>query len=118
MYDYVKLYLNLDVSFLADLYSLWRLTFLELFSLDCLYFLMLSSYAFKAMLYKTGMQLDTIAAPVLYQYINSIIPGGGGGGFCSVGQRHGKCHFPSKIYITLGINYLENLSNFLRKVLI
>ena len=30
----------------------------------------------------------------------------------------GKCHFPSKIYITLGINSWEKLSNFLRKVLI
>ena len=29
----------------------------------------------------------------------------------------GKCHFPSKIYITLGINSWEKLSNFLRKVL-
>ena len=30
----------------------------------------------------------------------------------------GKCDFPSKIYITLGINSWEKLSNFLRKVLI
>ena len=29
-----------------------------------------------------------------------------------------KRHFPSKIYIILGINSLEKLSNFLRKVLI
>ena len=29
-----------------------------------------------------------------------------------------ECHFPSKICITLGINSLEKLSNFLRKVLI
>ena len=29
-----------------------------------------------------------------------------------------ECHFPSKIYITLGMNSLEKLSNFLRKVLI
>ena len=29
-----------------------------------------------------------------------------------------ECHFPSKIYITLGINSLEKLSNFLRMVLI
>ena len=28
------------------------------------------------------------------------------------------CHFPSKIYITLVMNFLEKLSNFLRKVLI
>ena len=28
------------------------------------------------------------------------------------------CHFPSKIYITLGMNSLEKLSNFLRKVVI
>ena len=27
------------------------------------------------------------------------------------------CHFPSKIYITLGINSLQKLSNFLRKKL-
>ena len=29
-----------------------------------------------------------------------------------------ECHFPSKIYITLGMNSLEKLSNFLRMVLI
>ena len=29
-----------------------------------------------------------------------------------------RVSFPSKIYITLGINCLEKLSNFLRKVLI
>ena len=29
-----------------------------------------------------------------------------------------RVSFPSKIYITLGINSLEKLSNFLRKVLI
>ena len=29
-----------------------------------------------------------------------------------------ECHFPSKIYIKLGINSLEKLSNFLRMVLI
>ena len=28
------------------------------------------------------------------------------------------CHFPSKIYITLVMNFLEKLSNFLRKVVI
>ena len=29
-----------------------------------------------------------------------------------------KCHFPSGIYISLGINSLDILDNFLRKVLI
>ena len=29
-----------------------------------------------------------------------------------------ECHFPSKIYITLGMNSLEKLSNFLRMLLI
>ena len=29
-----------------------------------------------------------------------------------------KCHLPSKIYITCGINSLDKLSNFLKKVLI
>ena len=26
-----------------------------------------------------------------------------------------ECHFPSKIYVILGINYLEKLSNFFEK---
>ena len=43
--DYVNLYLNLDVAFLSDIYLQWRSVLMELFNLDCLYFLTLASFA-------------------------------------------------------------------------
>ena len=104
-YDYVNLYLNLDVAFLADIYLQWRSILLELFSLDCLYFLTLS-YAFEVMLYKTNLNLDIVSDPQLCQLINSNIRGE----FCSVCQRHVKAvnkdavkNFDSKL---LKSNYL------------
>ena len=82
--DYVNVYLNLDVVLLADIYLQWRSLLLELFDLDCLYFLTLSSYAIEAMYYKCGIKLDSISDPNLYHIINSNIRGG----LCSVGKRH------------------------------
>ena len=43
--DYVDLYLNLDVAFLADIYLQWHCVLMELFNLDCLYFRTLASFA-------------------------------------------------------------------------
>ena len=84
--DYVKLYLNMDVSLLADVYLQWRDTLMSLFDLDCLYYLTLASYAFEAFLYKTQTQLDCISDENLYQLITRNVRGG----FCSVGKRHVK----------------------------
>ena len=69
--DYVNMYLNLDVALLADIYLQWRSVLLELFYLDCLYFLTLSSYATETMYYKCGIKLDSISDPNLYHIINS-----------------------------------------------
>ena len=82
--DYVNVYLNLDVALLADIYLQWRSVLLELFDLDCLYFLTLSPYAIEAMYYKCGVKLDSISDPNLYHMINSNIRGG----LCSVDKRH------------------------------
>ena len=82
--DYVDLYLNLDVAFLADIYLQWRCVFTELFSLDCLDFLTLASFAIEAMYHKCELSLDSISDPNLYHMINRNIRGG----FCSVGKRH------------------------------
>ena len=82
--DYVDLYLNLDVAFLAVIYLQWRSVHLDLFNLDCLYFLTLVSFAIEAMYYKCEVSLDSISDPNLYHVINRNIRGG----FCSVGQRH------------------------------
>ena len=86
--DYLKLYLRLDVALLADVYLQWRQTLLELFDLDCLYFLTLASYAIEAFYYKTKVKLDCISDENLYQTINRNIRGG----FCSVGKRHVKAN--------------------------
>ena len=82
--DYIDLYLNLDVAFLADIYLQWRSVLMDLFKLDCLYFLTLASFAIEAMYYICSVSLDSISDPNLYHIINKNIRGG----FCSVGQRH------------------------------
>ena len=82
--DYVDLYLNLDVAFLTDIYLQWRSVLMNLFNLDCLYFVTLPSFAVEAMYYKCEVSLDSISDPNLYHIINKNIRGG----FCSVGQRH------------------------------
>ena len=82
--DYVSVYLSLDVSLLADIYLQWRNVLLDLFGLDCLYFLTLASYAIESMFHKCAIKLDTISDPALYSLINTNIRGG----FCSVGKRH------------------------------
>ena len=82
--DYIDLYLNLDVAFLADIYLQWRSALMDLFKLDCLYFLTLASFAIEAMYYMCSVSLDSISDPNLYHIINKNIRGG----FCSVGQRH------------------------------
>ena len=64
--DYVDLYLNLDVAFLADIYLQWRRVLMDLFNLDCLYFLTLASYAIEAMYHKCNITLDSISDPNLY----------------------------------------------------
>ena len=57
---------------------------MELFNLDCLYFLTLASFAIEAMYYKCGIKLYSISDPSLYYIINRNIRGG----LCSVGRRH------------------------------
>ena len=57
---------------------------MELFNLDCLYFLTLVSFAIEAMYHKCEISLDSISDPILYHIINRNICGG----FCSVGRRH------------------------------
>ena len=82
--DYVDFYLNLDVAFLTDIYLQWRCVLMELFNLDCLYFLTLESFAIKSMYHKCEILLDSISDPNLYHIINRNIRGS----FCSVGQFH------------------------------
>ena len=82
--DYVKIYLDLDVALLADVFLQWRHTLLDLFQLDCLYFLTLPSYAIEAFYYKSQTKLESVSNPDLYQLISSNIRGG----FTSVGKRH------------------------------
>ena len=82
--DYVDLYLNLDVAFLADIYLQWCCVHMELFNLDCLYFLTLASFAIEAIYDKCEISLDSISYPNLYHIIDRNIRGG----FCSVGRRH------------------------------
>ena len=57
---------------------------MDLFNLDCLYFLTLASYAIEAMYHKCDITLDSISDPNLYHIINRNIRGG----LCSIGRRH------------------------------
>ena len=57
---------------------------MELFNLDCLYFLTLASFAIEAMYHKCEISLDSISDLNLYHIINRNIRSG----FCSVRQRH------------------------------
>ena len=86
--DYVNLYLDMDVALLADIYLQWRETLLNLFGLDCLYFLTLASYAFEAFLLISDTKLECISDENLFQLITRNIRGG----FCSVGKRYAKAH--------------------------
>ena len=82
--DYIQIYLDLDVALLADVFLQWRNTLMNLFELDCLYFLTLPSYAIEAFYYKTQTKLESVNNPDLYHLISSNIRGG----FTSVGKRH------------------------------
>ena len=79
---------------------------MELFHLDCLYFLSLASFAIKAMYHKCEIPLDSISDPNLYHIINRNIRGD----FCSVGQRHvianSKDTNPNFDSRTMNSNYL------------
>ena len=57
---------------------------MDLFNLDCLYFLTLASFTIEAMYHKCKVSLDPISDLNLYHIIKRNICGG----FCSVGQRH------------------------------
>ena len=104
--DYVQLYLELDVSLLADIYCQWRSTLLSAFKLDSLYYLTLASYAIQACYYDTGVVLDAISDPTLYDLLNRNIRGG----FCSVGKRHIKAN---NIKTNKNFNPSNQTSNFL-----
>ena len=56
---------------------------LSAFKLDSLYYLTLASYAIQACYYDTGVVLDAISDPTLYDLLNRNIRGG----FCSVGKE-------------------------------
>ena len=104
--DYVKIYLELDVSLLADVYLQWRSTLLSAFKLDCLYFLTLASYAIQACYLDTGVKLDAISDPTLYDLINRNIRGG----FTSVGKRHVKAN---NKHTNARFNPSQDTSNYL-----
>ena len=86
--DYLKLYLEMDVGLLADVYLQWRQTLLDLFKLDCLYFLTLPSYAIEAAFLQSKIKLDCVSDPNMYQLLSRNIRGG----FCSVGRRYVKAN--------------------------
>ena len=94
------------MAFLADIYLQWCNVLMELFNLDCLYFLTLASFAIEAMYHKCEISLDSISDPNLYHIININIHSG----FCSVGRRHvvanNKDTNPNFHSNTMNSNYL------------
>jgi len=74
--DYVKLYCEIDVGLLADVYMKYRSSMQELYGLDVAHYVSLSSYAYDAFLKSTGVQLDPPYSPELYHLIKRNIRGG------------------------------------------
>ena len=72
------------MAFLADIYLQLSNALMELFQLDCLYFLTLASFAIEAIYHKCNVSLESLSDPNLYHIINKNICGG----FCCVGERH------------------------------
>nr|XP_045586319.1 uncharacterized protein LOC123748172 [Procambarus clarkii] len=74
--EYLVLYLKVDTGILADIFTVWRRTMLDLYRLDIAYYLSLSSFAWDAFLFKSKVVLDPISDPRMYDLIRRNLRGG------------------------------------------
>ena len=67
--DNVKLYCEIDMGLLVDVYMKYRSTMQELYGLDVSHYVSLSAYASDAFLKTTAVELDSPYSPELYHII-------------------------------------------------
>jgi hypothetical protein len=74
--DYHDLYLKCDVLLLADIFENFRKTSIEHYKLDPANFITAASYAWSAMLLKTGVELELISDPKILDIFERSKRGG------------------------------------------
>ena len=74
--DYMVVYLQSDVTLLADVFENYRKFFHEKFSLDCTRYLSLPALSYDCMLKYTGNKLDFIYDKETYDFLKKGIRGG------------------------------------------
>ena len=74
--EYHDLYMLTDVLLLADVFENFRDTAMKYYNLDPTHYFTLPGYAWDAMLYKTGIELDLISDMDMYLMIEKGIRGG------------------------------------------
>ena len=88
--EYHDLYVETDVRLLADVFESFRNTAMKHYELDPVHFITLPSFALDAMLKKTGVELDLLCDPDMYQFFED----GMRGGISYIGERRGDANNP------------------------
>ena len=88
--DLHDLYLKVDVMGLADVFEHFRTICLEDYTLDPVAYLGLPGFAWDSMLKKTGVELDLLSDPEMYQFCEA----GKRGGISMAGHRYSKANNP------------------------
>lgn len=81
--DYLTVYLSIDILLLADIFEQFRIWGQNLYGLDPIHYVSLPSYAWDAMLRKTGIELELINDVNILNMIEQSIRGG----ICQVSHR-------------------------------
>ena len=74
--DYMQLYVKTDTILLADLFQNFRKTAFKTYGLDPVHYISLPSYGRDAMLKLTGVEIELISNPEVFNLINRGIRGG------------------------------------------
>lgn len=74
--EYMKLYLQTDVLLLADIMENYRAVSLSNYGLDPLWYLTAPSLSYAACLKYTGIQLQLMTCPTMFNFISKSIRGG------------------------------------------
>ena len=82
--SYLNLYVKSDVLLLADIFETWRKMCFKDYGLEVVKYLSLPSYAWDALFYKSGIELELITSVDQYNFIESSIRGG----LCCASYKH------------------------------
>ena len=74
--DYMQLYVKTDTILLADLFQNFRKTAFKTYGLDPVHYISLPSYGRDAMLKLTGVEIELISDPDVFNLVNRGIRGG------------------------------------------